>query len=146
MEERGGPQPFVEALRLWVHTSSDDELREAAGDSGAELARLAPELESRIGPFPEGPELSAAEQRLRLYDGIARCFFHLAEPGVVGLMVIVLATAFNGITEEHRIGLDVHQGAGLSCPVEPQQQGVLGRRFAGGLCHARTPHGYEEAT
>jgi len=30
--------------------------------------------------------------------------FGLAEPGVVGLMVIVLATAFNGITEEHRIG------------------------------------------
>ncbi|NNF39892.1 MAG: sodium/proton antiporter NhaB [Woeseiaceae bacterium] len=29
---------------------------------------------------------------------------HLAEPGVVGLLVIVLATAFNGITEEHRIG------------------------------------------
>ncbi|MDH3482212.1 MAG: sodium/proton antiporter NhaB [Gammaproteobacteria bacterium] len=30
--------------------------------------------------------------------------FHLAEPGVVGLLVIVLATALNGITEEHRIG------------------------------------------
>ena len=29
---------------------------------------------------------------------------HLAEPGIVGLLVIVLATAFNGITEEHRIG------------------------------------------
>ena len=29
---------------------------------------------------------------------------HLAEPGVVGLLVIVLATAFNGIVEEHRIG------------------------------------------
>ena len=29
---------------------------------------------------------------------------HLAEPGVVGLMIIVLATAFNGITEEHRLG------------------------------------------
>ncbi len=29
---------------------------------------------------------------------------HMAEPGVVGLMVIVLSTAFNGITEEHRIG------------------------------------------
>jgi NhaB family Na+:H+ antiporter len=29
---------------------------------------------------------------------------HLAEPGVVGLLVIVLATAFNGITEEHRLG------------------------------------------
>jgi NhaB family Na+:H+ antiporter len=30
--------------------------------------------------------------------------FHLAEPGVVGLLVIVLATAFNGVTEEKRIG------------------------------------------
>ncbi|MGB5690349.1 MAG: hypothetical protein WBM45_13845, partial [Woeseiaceae bacterium] len=29
---------------------------------------------------------------------------HLAEPGVVGLLVIVLATAFTGVTEEHRIG------------------------------------------
>jgi NhaB family Na+:H+ antiporter len=29
---------------------------------------------------------------------------HLAEPGIVGLLVIVLATAFNGVTEEHRIG------------------------------------------
>ena len=30
--------------------------------------------------------------------------FHLAEPGIVGLLVIVLATAFNGVTEEHRLG------------------------------------------
>lgn len=30
--------------------------------------------------------------------------FHLAQPGVIGLMIIVLATAFNGVTEEHRIG------------------------------------------
>ena len=29
---------------------------------------------------------------------------HVAEPGIVGLMVIVLATAFNGVTEEHRLG------------------------------------------
>lgn len=30
--------------------------------------------------------------------------FGLATPGMIGLMVIILATAFNGITEEHRIG------------------------------------------
>ena len=29
---------------------------------------------------------------------------HAAEPGIIGLMVIVLATAFNGVTEEHRLG------------------------------------------
>jgi tetratricopeptide (TPR) repeat protein len=79
--------PFVEALRSWVHQSTDDELRAAVGDSGAELARLAPELESRIGPFPEGPTLSATEERLRLYDGVARCFFHLARPS--GLLLFI---------------------------------------------------------
>jgi tetratricopeptide (TPR) repeat protein len=79
--------PFVEALRAWVHTSTDDELRDAVGDSGAEIARLAPELASRIGPFPEGPALSAAEQRLRLFDGVARCLFRLAEPA--GLLLFV---------------------------------------------------------
>ncbi|NND65110.1 MAG: sodium/proton antiporter NhaB, partial [Gammaproteobacteria bacterium] len=30
--------------------------------------------------------------------------FHLAEVGLVGLMIVVLATAFTGVTEEHRIG------------------------------------------
>jgi NhaB family Na+:H+ antiporter len=30
--------------------------------------------------------------------------FHIAEVGIIGLMIIVLLTAFNGITEEHRIG------------------------------------------
>ena len=38
---------------------------------------------------------------------ILLCFalgFHVAEVGVIGLMIIVLATAFNGITEEHKLG------------------------------------------
>jgi Na+:H+ antiporter, NhaB family len=30
--------------------------------------------------------------------------FHLAEVGLIGLIVIIIATAFNGITDEHRIG------------------------------------------
>ena len=30
--------------------------------------------------------------------------FHVAEVGLIGLMVIILATSFTGITEEHRIG------------------------------------------
>jgi len=29
---------------------------------------------------------------------------HAAEPGIVGLMVIVLSTAFNGVIQEHRLG------------------------------------------
>lgn len=79
--------PFVEVLRSWVHERSDDELGEAVGDSGGEIARLAPELTSRIGPFPVGPELSASERRLRLFDGVARCLFNLAESN--GLVLFV---------------------------------------------------------
>jgi tetratricopeptide (TPR) repeat protein len=79
--------PFVEALRSWVHESSDDELRAAVGDSGTELARLAPELSARIGPFPAAPLLSAAEERLRLFDGIARFLVDRASSG--GLLLFV---------------------------------------------------------
>lgn len=35
--------------------------------------------------------------------------FHLAAPGLIGLMIIVLQTAFNGITEEHQIGEAFHE-------------------------------------
>ncbi len=35
---------------------------------------------------------------------VAALGLHLAEPGIVGLLVIVLATAFNGVTQEHRLG------------------------------------------
>ncbi len=35
---------------------------------------------------------------------IAGLAFHIAEVGLIGLMVIVLITAFTGITDEHRIG------------------------------------------
>jgi NhaB family Na+:H+ antiporter len=35
--------------------------------------------------------------------------FHLAAPGLIGLMIIVLQTAFNGITEEHHIGQAFHE-------------------------------------
>ena len=35
---------------------------------------------------------------------VVALYKHVAQPGLIGLMVIVLATAFTGVTEEHRIG------------------------------------------
>ncbi len=40
---------------------------------------------------------------------IAALAFHLAEVGLIGLMVIILLTAFNGITEEHQFGGAFHE-------------------------------------
>ena len=48
--------------------------------------------------MPEGVSAVAAEEKILKYVTLT------AEPGVVGLLVIVLATAFCGVTEEHRIG------------------------------------------
>jgi tetratricopeptide (TPR) repeat protein len=76
--------PFVEALRAWVHGRGAEALREDLGPLASELARLAPEIESKLGPLEANPPLSANEARLRLFDHIAR-FLRLraAEEGVL---------------------------------------------------------------
>ena len=35
--------------------------------------------------------------------------FHVAEVGLIGLLVIVLVTAFTGMVEEHRFGEAFHE-------------------------------------
>jgi NhaB family Na+:H+ antiporter len=75
-------------------------------------AQLSPKVREVLQAFDD--DMSAQRSKkdtsviaVQAVVGICLCLalgFHLAEPGVVGLMVIVLATAFNGITEEHRIG------------------------------------------
>ncbi len=54
--------------------------------------------------------MSQKKKARLIVQGFAACVlivslaFHLAEVGIIGLMIIVLLTAFNGVTEEHRIG------------------------------------------
>ncbi len=77
--------PFSEALRDWIHVQHDYLLRQqidAAGKPGsiaAELSRLAPEIEARLGPLLPNPPLPPNEERLRLFDHLARLLHHLAE-------------------------------------------------------------------
>ncbi|MBI2970319.1 MAG: sodium/proton antiporter NhaB [Gammaproteobacteria bacterium] len=63
------------------------------GFDAIETDRRTPEIRMRL--------IVQAVVALILVFGLA---FHLAEVGLIGLTVIVLATAFNGITEEHQIG------------------------------------------
>ena len=50
--------PFVEAFRRWVREQKDDaKLREVIGESASQIAKLAPEIETRLGPFPARHEL-----------------------------------------------------------------------------------------
>ncbi len=79
--------PFVEGLRRWVHDQTPETLRAHAGPVAAELVKLAPELETRIGPIPPSPALGANEERLRLFDHVARFFQSLAAADGVLLFI-----------------------------------------------------------
>lgn len=79
--------PLAEALRDWVHQADDDTLVDTVGSKAAELARLAPEIESRLGTLPPSQDLGAEDQRLRLFDNVARFLDKLA--GNKGLLLFV---------------------------------------------------------
>src|SRR6266511_2907551 len=71
--------PFVEAFRRWVREQKDDSaLRAVLGEAAAQIAKLAPEIDSRLGPFPEHPELEPHEERLLFFDAVAQVFERLA--------------------------------------------------------------------
>jgi tetratricopeptide (TPR) repeat protein len=64
--------PLAEALRDWVHAQKTDALRERLGSTAAELAKLAPEIEARVGPLTPNASLPPDQERLRLFDNVAR--------------------------------------------------------------------------
>lgn len=79
--------PFSEALREWAAGQSSETLRQRLGSSAFDLARLAPEIENRLGPLPHSPALPANEERLRLFDNVARFFQNLSREH--GLLVFI---------------------------------------------------------
>jgi tetratricopeptide (TPR) repeat protein len=71
--------PFVEAFRRWVRDERDDSvLRETLGDAAIQIAKLAPDIETRVGPFLERPHLPAHEERLLFFDAVAQVFAKIA--------------------------------------------------------------------
>ena len=71
--------PFVEAFRRWIREEKDDDkLRDLLGDAAPQIAKLAPELTSRLGPFPERDQLPPHEERLLFFDAVAKVFANIA--------------------------------------------------------------------
>ncbi len=71
--------PFVEAFRRWVREEKDDDkLREMLGDTATQIGKLAPEIETRLGPFPERHQLAPHEERLLFFDAVAQVFSNIA--------------------------------------------------------------------
>ena len=71
--------PFVEAFRRFVREEQDDaRLREVLGDDAPQIAKLAPEIETRLGPFPAHTELAPHEERLLFFDAVVQVLSNLA--------------------------------------------------------------------
>ena len=71
--------PFVEAFRRWIREEKDDEeLRKLLDDAAPQIAKLAPELTTRLGPFPERDQLAPHEERLLFFDAVAKVFAGIA--------------------------------------------------------------------
>jgi tetratricopeptide (TPR) repeat protein len=96
--------PFVEAVKRWVREQGyrrfwentfqrldalldelktnekhDARLREVVGDNAPQIAKLAPEIETLLGPFPARHELPAHEERLLFFDAVTQLFARLAK-------------------------------------------------------------------
>ncbi len=71
--------PFIEALRDWVRLLSTEELARQVEGLACELAKLAPEIATRLGPLTPNAALAPAEERLRLFDHVARLLERLAQ-------------------------------------------------------------------
>jgi predicted ATPase len=72
--------PFVEAFRRWVREQKDDaKLREVIGEHASQIAKLAPEVETRLGPFPARHALPAHEERLLFFDAVTDVLARLAQ-------------------------------------------------------------------
>ncbi|MEK6280717.1 MAG: protein kinase [Acidobacteriota bacterium] len=71
--------PFVEAFRCWVREQKDDAaLCSILGDSAWQIAKLAPEIEHRLGPCEDCPALPPHEERLLFFDAAVKVFANLA--------------------------------------------------------------------
>jgi tetratricopeptide (TPR) repeat protein len=72
--------PFVEAFRRWVREEKDDAaLCATLGESARQISKLAPEIEARIGPCEDCPQLPPHEERLLFFDAVANVFARLAK-------------------------------------------------------------------
>ncbi len=71
--------PFVEAFRRWVREEKDDAtLSRLLGDAAPQIAKLAPEIEKRLGSCPDCAELAPQEERLLFFDAVSKVFANLA--------------------------------------------------------------------
>jgi hypothetical protein len=79
--------PFIEALRQYTRTRSDEELRAQLGPGAPEIATFVSEIRARLPDIEEAPKLDGEAERLRVFASVTE-FLHnvtIANPVVLFL-------------------------------------------------------------
>jgi eukaryotic-like serine/threonine-protein kinase len=79
--------PFIEAIRVWVREETPERLQAVVDTGAPEVVRMAPEAEEKLGHPPPRPPLTPSEERMRLFDSLARTFQRMAVPN--GLLIFL---------------------------------------------------------
>jgi hypothetical protein len=65
-------RPFVEALRQYVRSRPDEELRSQMGPGAPEIATMVSEVRQRFPDVEDAPSLEPEAERLRLFESVAQ--------------------------------------------------------------------------
>jgi len=79
--------PFIEAIQVWVREETPERLQAVVDTGAPEVVRMAPEAEEKLGHPPARPPLTPSEERMRLFDSLARTFQRMAVPN--GLLIFL---------------------------------------------------------
>jgi DNA-binding NarL/FixJ family response regulator len=79
--------PFLEALGQHVRATAPERLREQAGETASILARILPELATRLGALPADYPLPPDQARLRLYEAVGAFLAAIASSSALILLL-----------------------------------------------------------
>src|SRR5436305_11705479 len=72
-------QPIVNAIESYVHRSDPAQLRQLLGNSAGDLAKIVPEIRSKLPDLPPAEPLGPEVERRNLYNAVAHFFNALAQ-------------------------------------------------------------------
>ena len=90
--------PFVQAMRSYVVSRSEDDLRADLGDSASHIARIMPEIQDKLGVEPGAP-IDPEEDRYRLLNGVTTFLINASKSRPLAIVLEDLHDADSGTLE-----------------------------------------------
>ena len=90
--------PFVQAMRSYVVSRSEDDLRADLGDSASHVARIMPEIRDKLGVEPDAPT-DPEENRYRLLNGVTTLLTNVSKSRPLAIVLEDLHDADSGTLE-----------------------------------------------